>query len=148
MDRRTFFHTEGKSLAFKFYGAGAQPTGANETCEIGELVELYVEEIHFGNPRVRLQGEPAMMPQMLKWSAEKFDEQVLKCAQVSYGTNFCVWCAVGIPSNRILYAMKRVAETVGITTVRAEVVPAPPPPSDDDADLTYGASIQGIQLVP
>lgn len=143
MDRRTFFHTEGKSLAFKFYGSGA-PVNPNEYCEIGQFVQLLVEEIHFGNPRVRLKGEPAPMPQMLKWSQEQFEEQVLKCAQISFGNNFQVWCAVGIPSNRLLYALKR----AGIKTINSEVVPAPPPPTDDDADLTYGASIQAIQLVP
>jgi hypothetical protein len=119
------------------------PANASERCEIGRDVDLPVEEVHFGNPRVRIGGEPAPMPQMLKWPAEKFDELCIDCAQIDFG-DFRAWSAIGIKSNRILYAMKR----CNVVTVKAVVVAPPEHAADEDADLTYGASCQGIQLVP
>lgn len=145
-DRRTFFHTEGKPLSFNpsaMY-AGRAPVDASTRLAIGTDINLKVEEVHFGNPRVRiLQGEPAPMPSMLKWPPKKFDEHVLECAQVDYGCDYRVWSVIGIRSNRLLYAMKR----NGVVNLKAKVVP-PPDIADDDADPTYGACVQGIQLVP
>jgi hypothetical protein len=144
-DRRDFFHGEGRALAYnpgkpapgKRYGPGSH-------YELGTELELKVEDIHFGNPRVRImQGEPAPMPQMLKWPSVKYDEFVLDCAEIDFG-EYRVWCAIGIRSNRLLYAMKR----LGVVHLKAVVVAAPPPVEEDDVDLTYGASIQIIQLVP
>jgi len=141
-DRRNFFHNEGKEHAFHLYTA--KP--AAESCEVGEHVTVLVEEVHFGNPRVRvMQPDPAPMPTMLKWSAEKFGEFRIECAQISFGSDYRVWCAVGVQANRLLYAMKRSK----VESAQAVVV-APPALAepDEDIDLTYGPCIQGIQLVP
>jgi len=103
-----------------------------------------VEEVHFGNPRVRIrESTPAPMPEMLKWPSERFGEYVLDCAEIDFG-EYRVWSAVGIPSNRLLYAMKR----QNILKLKACVVAPPVPDDADDVELTYGASVQAIQLVP
>jgi len=143
MDRRTFFHTEGKSHAY--VSSASRPRGTAEVWDIGERLQVKVEDVHFANPRVRvMQGEPAPMPTMLKWPPEKFAEHILDVAQISFG-DYWVWCAVGISANRQLYAMKR----SNIEWAQAKVVAPPPLASpDEDVDNTYGASIQGIQLVP
>lgn len=142
MDRRTFFHTDGKTHTFH----NQQPVKNAENVEIGARVTIPVEDVHFGNPRIKvMSGAPAPMPTMLKWPPEKFSEHHLQCAQISFGPQYRVWCAVGIPANRLLYAMKR----CGVQIAEAEVVEPPPLASpDEDVDLTYGNSIQGIQLVP
>merc|ERR1719440_334491 len=88
MDRRTFFHTEGRSLAFNPANPPPQHRRdiAGDRYEIGQEVGLKVEEVHFGNPRVRIrQGEPAPMPEMLKWPMPRFDEHVLECAEIDFG---------------------------------------------------------------
>jgi len=142
-DRRTFFHTEGKEHRFQAY---SEVKPASQSCELGEQVTLTVEDVHFGNPRVRvMQSDPAPMPTMLKWSAEKFGEFRIQCAQISFGSDYRVWCAVGVQANRLLYAMKRSK----VETAQAVVV-APPALAepDEDIELTYGTCIQGIQLVP
>lgn len=144
IDRRTYFHTIGKPLSFQAYSSGASRTNPEEECAVGEHVELKVEEIHFGNPRVKLTGAPAPMMEMLKWQPEKFGDFVMECAQISFGKDYRVWCAVGIPANRLLYALKRCQ----VETVLAVVVAPPPLPADEDVDPTYGVSIQGIQLIP
>lgn len=142
IDRRTFFHTEGKSLTF----AHAHPVRSALPFDVGEKVTVQVEDVHFGNPRIRvMQGEPAPMPTMLKWPLEKFNEHALQCAQVSFGSDYRVWCAVGIPANRLLYAMKRCKVELAQATV---VMPPALAEPEEDLDLTYGTSIQGIQLVP
>jgi len=141
-DRRTFFHTEGKEHRFHDQKA-VKP--ASQSCEVGEHVTLVVEDVHFGNPRVRvMQSDPAPMPTMLKWSAEKFGEFRIQCAQISFGSDYRVWCAVGVQANRLLYAMKRSK----VETAQAVVVPPPLAEPDEDIELTYGTCIQGIQLVP
>lgn len=144
VDRRTFFHTAGKSQGFG--KAKSIENTASDNVEVGAELELLVEDVHFGNTRVRiLPKDPATMPEMLKWKHDKFGEFVLECAQISFGENYLVWSAIGIRSNRLLYAMKR----TGVLTLKARVVT---PPSvintDEDAELTYGTSIQGIQLIP
>lgn len=144
MDRRTFFHTEGKPLAFDKNNMHRKPVSAADRCEVGQDVDLKVEEVHFGNPRIKvMSNEPAQMTAMLKWPVEAFDEHVLECAQIDFG-EYRAWAAVGIRSNRLLYAMKRSAALM----LKATVVPPPLVEAEDDVDLTYGASIQGIQLVP
>lgn len=144
-DRRTFFHTAGKSHAFKDSKDGRKYGNPQEECEVGALVELQVAEVHFGQPRVGMRGDPEIMGKMIKWPAEQFDEYTLECAQISFGNDYWVWSAANIRSNRILYAMKR----VGVHVLKATCVPPPPlPEPEEDIDLTYGASIQGIQLVP
>jgi hypothetical protein len=144
MDRRTFFHTEGKPLTFDQNKLYRYPVNASERCEVGQDVDLKVEEVHFGNPRIKvMSNDPAQMTQMLKWPVEKFDEFVLECAQIDFG-EYRAWAAVGIRSNRLLYAMKRSAAVM----LKAIVVPPPFVENEEDVDLTYGASIQGIQLVP
>jgi len=144
MDRRTFFHTEGKPLAFDPKNMHRKPVNSAERCEIGQQVDLKVEEVHFGNPRIKvMSNEPAHMTAMLKWPVEKFDDFELECAQIDFG-EYRAWAAVGVRSNRILYAMKRAAAVM----VKATVVQPPLVEAEDDVDLTYGASIQGIQLVP
>mmetsp|Transcript_131643 Transcript_131643/g.421144 ORF Transcript_131643/g.421144 Transcript_131643/m.421144 type:complete len:292 (+) Transcript_131643:152-1027(+) len=142
MDRRTFFHTDGRTHAS--HNNASRPKGHKQTWDIGERLRLKVEEIHFGNARAGIMGKPADMPVMLKWTQEEFDVQSLEVAQIHFG-NYWVWCTVGIPSQRIIYAAKRSS----ILEVNCSVV-APPPVAnpDEDIDLTYGASIQGIQLVP
>mmetsp|Transcript_83339 Transcript_83339/g.233498 ORF Transcript_83339/g.233498 Transcript_83339/m.233498 type:complete len:308 (+) Transcript_83339:74-997(+) len=144
LDRRTFFHTAGKGHTFHNQDSNGRHV-ESEYFPIGTKLRLQVGEIHFGNPRVRvMQGEPAPLPTMLKWSADRFDEQVLDCAQIAMG-DYWVWSAVGIPSNRVLYAMKRKEQY----ELNARVVEPPPVQNpDEDIDLTYGVSIQGIQLVP
>mmetsp|Transcript_11743 Transcript_11743/g.26199 ORF Transcript_11743/g.26199 Transcript_11743/m.26199 type:complete len:223 (-) Transcript_11743:135-803(-) len=144
-DRRTFFHTAGKPHTFGAM-AGQAPRPADDECQVGQLIDLAVSDVHFGNPRVRIMsGPPAPMPTMLKWPREKFDEHTIDCARISFGPSYNVWCAAGIASNRLLYAMKR----CNIESLRAAVVEPPPlADPDEDIDLTYGASIQGIQLVP
>uniref|UniRef100_A0A7S2FKP2 Uncharacterized protein n=1 Tax=Alexandrium andersonii TaxID=327968 RepID=A0A7S2FKP2_9DINO len=142
MDRRTFFHTDGKVHTFH----NQQPVKSSKPVPIGEQLALAVEDIHFGNPRIKVMSkDPEAMPQMLKWERSKFAQHCLQCAQVSFGASYRVWCAVGIRSNRLLYAMKR----QGVELAAAEVVEAPAiAKTDEDADPTYGNSIQGIQLVP
>jgi len=141
-DRRTFFHTGGKVYSYR--NADRVPHGCEEIVPEGEVVRLLTEDVHFGNPRVRvMQGDPAPMPTMLKWKADDFEEHLLDCSQVSFG-DYRVWCAVGIPSNRLLYAMKRSS----VKEFNAICVPSAPVNPDEEIDLTYGASIQGIQLVP
>jgi len=144
-DRRTYFHTEGRSLSYNPMAPDHRKRiDAQGRHEMGVDLDLKVEEVHFGNPRVRImQGDPAPMPQMLKWPTSKYDEFVLECAEVDFG-DFRVWSAVGIRSNRLLYAMKR----LGVVRLKAVVVQPPVPETEDDVDLTYGASIQAIQLVP
>mmetsp|Transcript_68531 Transcript_68531/g.198852 ORF Transcript_68531/g.198852 Transcript_68531/m.198852 type:complete len:321 (+) Transcript_68531:161-1123(+) len=144
LDRRTFFHTKGKGHTFH----NAESNGRHvesEYFDFGTKLRLQVTEVHFSNPRVKvMQGQPAPLPTMLKWSQEKFDEQELECAQIAMG-DYWVWSAVGIPSNRVLYAMKRKE----VQYLNAKVVEPPPVANpDEDIDLTYGACIQGIQLVP
>lgn len=143
-DRRTFFHTTGKSLTF--HATQDKKVNTEVHVDIGERVILNVEEVHFGNPRISaMKGEPGPMPQMLKWSKDMFDDYVLQCAQISFGTGYYVWCAVGTKSNRLLYAAKRSK----VENMVADVV-EPPPLEDpeEDVELTYGNSVQGIQLVP
>lgn len=145
-DRRTFFHTDGRQLTYD-RNSRFPRHNPEEVCDVGVTVELKVEEVHFANPRIRvMQGLPAPMPTMLKWKQEQFDKHELECSQISFGDHYRVWCAAGIPSNRLLYAMKR----SGVLTCKAVVVAPPPPPADgeEDVDMTYGASVQGIQLVP
>lgn len=145
MDRRQFFHTEGRPLAYNpAKPVARKPVNASDRLEIGEELNLKVEEVHFGNPRVRIRvGEPAPMPEILKWPLGRFDEHVLDCAEIDFG-DYRVWSAIGIRSNRLLYAMKR----QGVERLKAVVVPPPVPEAEDDVDMTYGASIQAIQLVP
>lgn len=147
VDRRKFFHCEGKEHSFRATEASLKASHADSLhYEAGQRLVLPVDEIHFGNPRVRImQGAPAPMPQMLKWPQEKFEEHDLECAQISFGGEYMVWCANGIPANRLLYAMKR------CKVEQAQVIVVSPPPvldMSEDIDLTYGVSIQGIQLVP
>merc|ERR1740121_47141 len=102
-DRRDFFHGDGREFGFKH-----DKKKYEDWYELGSKVELGVEDVHFGNPRVRIMtGEPAPMPTMLKWSEEEFMKHEVTCAQISFGDAYRVWCAVGIPANRLLYAMKR-----------------------------------------
>lgn len=148
LDRRTFFHTEGKALTYSAgYSQGRHVE--DDTWKLGERLRLVVEDVHFGNPRVRvMQNDPETIPTMLKWKPEQFEEHVVECAQIPFG-DFWVWCAVGVSSNRLLYAMKRCA----VKELKAVVV-APPAAAlaamaaSEDIDLTYGTSCQGIQLVP
>jgi len=144
-DRRGFFHSEGRPLAYNPAGPTfRKPVNADMRLPLGEQLRLKVEEVHFGNPRVRaMQGDPAPMPQMLKWPLAKYDEHVLDCAEIDFG-DYRVWSAIGIRSNRLLYAMKRLM----VKNLQAVVVPPPVPEAEDDVDLTYGASIQAIQVVP
>jgi hypothetical protein len=143
-DRRTFFHTEGRPMAYNpAQPIFRKPIGGDRV-PLGERVILSVEEVHFGNARCRLMGEPAPLPQMLKWGSDKFDEHVLECAEIDFG-EYRVWSAVGIRSNRLLYAMKR---SGAVIKMKGVVVAAPVPELDDEVDLTYGTSIQAIQLVP
>lgn len=144
-DRRMFFHSEGRPLAYNPAGPTfRKPVNADERLPLGVSILLKVEEVHFGNPRVRaMQGEPAPMPQMLKWPATKYDEHLLDCAEIDFG-DYRVWSAIGIRSNRLLYAMKRLM----VKNLQAVVVAPPVPEAEDDVDLTYGASIQAIQVVP
>lgn len=144
IDRRTFFHGEGKQHIFAYSSDGRRGR-SGECVPLGTRIRLEVSEVHFGNARVRvMQGQPAPMPTMLKWGPDQFEEHTLECAQISFG-DYWVWCAVGVTSNRLIYAAKRSL----IEELTASVV-APPPVAnpDEDIDLTYGASIQGIQLVP
>jgi len=143
-ERRAFFYGEGKALTANYINS--RHVDENMQVEVGQEVELSVVDIHFANPRIRiLNKDPAPMPQMLKWPPEKFLEFRLECGQVSFGDKYKVWCAFGITSNRLLYAMKRSQ----VETAKAIIVTPPPPPDgEDDVDLTYGASVQGIQLVP
>jgi hypothetical protein len=142
--RRDFFHTDGKSLGF-FNVPKPERVEEEDDVPIGEELTLNVEEIHFGNPRIRvMNSDPAPMKQMLAWPQDKFADLKLDCARISYGNGYRVWCAIGNRANRLAYAMKR--NNVGFTKI--VVVAAPPPPEEEDVDLTYGASIQGIQLVP
>lgn len=145
MDRRTFFHTEGAGKSHTFRRDQSRVHREDARYATGERLRLKVEEIHFGNPRVKITaGKPAPLPEMNKWPHEKFEDQVLECSQISFGS-FWVWCAVGIPTNRVLYAAKRCS----VAEMNAVVVEAPPQADPtEDIDLTYGASIQGIQLVP
>lgn len=145
MDRRTFFHTEGRNLAFNPTASDfRKPVNLSGRVELGEKVVLKVEEVHFGNPRVRIrQSEPAPMPEMLKWPHDRFDEHTLECAEIDFG-EYRVWSAVGIASNRLLYAMKR----QNVARLNTVVVAPPVAEAEDDVDLTYGASCQAIQLVP
>lgn len=150
-DRRTFFHTSGKVHTF-----AKDQSRVNQHHEmhpddrkpIGERMRLKVEDIHFANPRVKTTGPPAPLKQMITWGREQFEEFVLDVAQVSLGTCW-VWAANGISSNRILYAAKRQK----VPEISAVVVEAPPRPEQgepghEDAEMTYGATCQGIQLVP
>jgi hypothetical protein len=145
MDRRTFFHTDGRSLAYNPAASDHRKfADSSKRHAVGTNVELMVEEVHFGNPRVRIrESTPAPMPEMLKWPSERFGEYVLDCAEIDFG-EYRVWSAVGIPSNRLLYAMKR----QNILKLKACVVAPPVPDDADDVELTYGASVQAIQLVP
>merc|ERR1712060_70148 len=142
VDRRTFFYNDGKA----HHLAEKRPKGGEgDRFEAGELTTVPVADIHFGNPRVKVMDkEPAPMPTMLKWPPEKFKEQVMQCAQISFG-DYWVWCAIGVSSNRLLYAAKRAS----VPELQVVVVEQPPPANpDEDFDLTYGANLQGIQLVP
>lgn len=149
MDRRTFFHTGGpaggKSLTFMRDHSRVHREDARFS--VGEYMRLSVEEMHFGNARVRVtQGPPAPLPQMIKWPHEKFEEHILEAAQISFGS-FWVWCATGIASNRVLYAAKR-GKVLEINAIVVEPPAHAASAAEEDHDLTYGASIQGIQLVP
>lgn len=143
--RRDFFHSaEGKAMGFH---QAPKPDRADEeeNFPIGLELRLNVEEIHFGNPRIRvMNSDPAPMKQMLDWPLDKFSGFKLDVARISFGSGYRVWCAVGNRSNRLAYAMKR----TNVQLATSVVVEAPPPPEEEDVDLTYGASIQGIQLVP
>jgi hypothetical protein len=142
-DRRDFFHTDGRNLTF--HHAPKPERGDEPDFEIGLELNVVVEEIHFGNPRIRvMSSDPAPMNKMKDWREDKFAEYRLDVARISFGTGYKVWCAIGTRSNRLSYAMKR----NGVKMCKCVVVEAPPPPEEEDVDLTYGASIQGIQLVP
>jgi len=146
-DRRAFFHGEGKQYTFTHDKSAVHHEDVR--VKLGESVRIPIEDVHFANPRVRItEANPANMAAMIKWPKDKFQEYVLEVAQVSFGS-FWVWCAMGIMSNRLIYAAKR----AGIVEMAGVVVEPPAhyeagPPGHEDADLTYGASIQGIQLVP
>merc|ERR1739848_579871 len=59
-DRRTFFHTTGKTHTFGNYGTDGR---TEEKVDLGTQLELNVEDVHFGNARVHImQAEPAPMP--------------------------------------------------------------------------------------
>eukprot|EP00929_Paragymnodinium_shiwhaense_P121673 TRINITY_DN94006_c0_g1_i1.p1 TRINITY_DN94006_c0_g1~~TRINITY_DN94006_c0_g1_i1.p1 ORF type:complete len:339 (-),score=51.21 TRINITY_DN94006_c0_g1_i1:83-1099(-) len=145
-DRRTFFYNEGKEHTYyaeRMRGKGPR-RAAEDDVELGTLMELKVEDVHFANPRIKvISDQPASMPSMLKWPHEKFSEYTLDVAQVSFGS-YKVWAVIGILSNRLAYAMKRLQ----VPTCKVRVVESPPPPDEEDIDLTYGTLIQGIQLVP
>lgn len=143
-ERRAFFHGDGKQLTQNYIRP--QVADPMQMVEVGQELVLNVVDIHFGNPRIRIMNkDPAPMPHMLKWTPEQFQEFRLECGQVSFGDKYKVWCAFGVRSNRLLYAMKRGM----VETVNAIVVDPPPPPDqEEEIDLTYGASVQGIQLVP
>mmetsp|Transcript_6714 Transcript_6714/g.16391 ORF Transcript_6714/g.16391 Transcript_6714/m.16391 type:complete len:195 (-) Transcript_6714:47-631(-) len=153
-DRRQYFHTEGKKHTFSKNAVSSdkKPIIAENDDErpreVGERITLKVEEIHFANPRVRIMAtDPAKMPEMMKWPKEKFDEYTLECAQIPYGDDFFVWCAVPNVSNRLLYAMKRrEVKRANILVVEAPVRTLAA--DEDEIDVTYGTSVQGIQLVP
>lgn len=142
-DRRTFFHGEGKSLTF--HNNPSTRHSPEEMIPLGSQVMLNVEEVHFGNVRVgTMSKDPAILKDMLKWGPEEFAKYPLDCAQITFGGSYWVWCAQGIRSNRVLYAAKR----CGLESIGGIVVPAPKVTNEEEIDLTYGASIQGIQLVP
>lgn len=150
--RRDFFHTEGREHSFigaaSLNGRRKLVSDTEPEISVGTELELDVEEIHFGNPRIGvMNGNPAPMPMMLKWPPEKFAALKLECARIAFG-NYKAWCAVGYRSNRIVYAMKRGK----VERAKVVVVEPPPPKLTDDGEeeieQTYGASIQGIQLVP
>mmetsp|Transcript_6406 Transcript_6406/g.11146 ORF Transcript_6406/g.11146 Transcript_6406/m.11146 type:complete len:192 (+) Transcript_6406:118-693(+) len=154
VDRRQYFHTEGKKHTFSKNAVSSDKKpiiAENEDDrprEVGERITLKVAEIHFANPRVRIMAaEPAKMPEMMKWPKEKFEEFTLECAQIPYGDDFFVWCAIPNVSNRLLYAMKRrEVERANILVVEAPVRTLAA--DEDEIDVTYGTSVQGIQLVP
>jgi len=146
MNRRQFFHTEGagRELAYNPHVTKSRNKAVDEKTELGTKIELSVDEVHFGNPRVRIMaGEPAPMPQMLKWPLAKYGEHTLECAEIDFG-DYRVWSAIGVRSNRLLYAMKR----LGVVGTKAIVVQQAAPANEDEVDLTYGTCIQIIQLVP
>merc|ERR1719291_617101 len=116
--------------------------------EIGEEMELPVEDLHFGLPRCKVTMKPTM-PTMLKWTAEDFDQQPrLEVARIHIGS-FGVWVVQGLSHNRFLYAMKKGGKVEMAKCVTVE----PPPPKtmedegDDNPD-TYGSEISKIQLIP
>uniref|UniRef100_A0A7S4S9X5 Uncharacterized protein n=1 Tax=Alexandrium monilatum TaxID=311494 RepID=A0A7S4S9X5_9DINO len=125
------------------------PTAAESEHEVGEELELPVDDLHFGLPRCRIRA-PGLesLPTMIKWAPENFDAFQLDVGRVYLGT-FGVWVVQGMKSNRLLYAMKK----QGGTDMAKCVVVEPPPPKtmedyDNDTPDTYGTDLAKIQLIP
>jgi hypothetical protein len=128
--------------------APEEPEAELSEYEIGEEMELPVEDLHFGLPRCKVTMKPSM-PTMLKWTAEDFDKQErLEVARVHIGT-FGVWVVQGLSHNRSLYAMKKGGK---VETAKCVTVEPPPPKTmedeDNDTPDTYGPDISKIQLIP
>mmetsp|Transcript_3782 Transcript_3782/g.10669 ORF Transcript_3782/g.10669 Transcript_3782/m.10669 type:complete len:183 (+) Transcript_3782:1603-2151(+) len=125
-----------------------EPEAELSEYEVGEEMELPVEDLHFGLPRCKVTMKPTM-PTMLKWTAEDFDKQErLEIARVHIGS-FGVWVVQGLSHNRSLYAMKKGGKVAVAKCVTVE----PPPPKtmedeDNDTPDTYGPDIAKIQLIP
>lgn len=121
----------------------------NAGSQIGAELVVDVEECHFGQARCRVTSkDPATMPDMLGWPKGKFQEYTLEVAEINFGAKgYSVWCAVGVKSNRLLYAMKRQE----VPQAQATIVPAPArekDAEDSDEELTFGRHHGMIQLVP
>merc|ERR1712060_556267 len=117
--------------------------------KIGEILQLSVDDLHFGLPRCRVRVkdlEP--MPTMIKWAPEEFENVNIDVARVHMGT-FGFWVVQGMRSNRILYAMKK-HEVVSVAHCTV-VEPPPPRQTEEDEDNfqdSYGTELGKIQLIP
>eukprot|EP00929_Paragymnodinium_shiwhaense_P043833 TRINITY_DN22513_c0_g1_i1.p1 TRINITY_DN22513_c0_g1~~TRINITY_DN22513_c0_g1_i1.p1 ORF type:complete len:194 (+),score=54.93 TRINITY_DN22513_c0_g1_i1:67-648(+) len=118
--------------------------------ELGEEMEMPVESLHFGLPRVCIMfkgSEP--LSKMLKWPEEQFCTLQVDVARIRIGTFKC-WVAQGMASNRLLYAMKKRGD---VATCRCSIVATPEQrrsaeDDDDEFPETHGPDYTKLQLIP
>merc|ERR1719203_2294823 len=107
--------------------------------ELGEELELPVDELHFGLPRCRISvAGLERLPVVLKWPVEQLQAEQLEVARVQIGS-FAIWVAQGMRSNRLLYVMKKRGDLARTSCVVVEPPPRRETPEEmDEHPDTYG----------
>lgn len=116
--------------------------------ELGEELDLPVEDLHFGLPRCRI-TVPGLdrMAIILKSPLEELQEQRLDVARVRLGHD-SVWVAQGMRSCRLAYVMKKRGDVPKAHCVVGEPPPAREDEDEDDHPDVWGTDYGKIMLIP